>query len=211
MYIVVTRASFEASTIYAMDMSDPKDPVITGELALSGSPSYLIAAGENIIVAVGRFFVGYNPYTAHVTLQLTSIDVSLLFNPRLVDHWEDVPRNVPAMTQLTTTLSEHRAFLYDIDFKVLIVPTGTILYPCNSTDECFEPGPVEFDGFRVFKLFAIDHSSVKFICDLANKVKIGRAFVFKGDVTTMKGNTVLSHDLLTKSEDATAVTLSADC
>ena len=69
--------------LYALDLSDPSDPIVVGELKVPGYSTYLHPIDGNHLVAVGR---NADPVTGRVTsVQLSLFDVSDLAAPTLVD------------------------------------------------------------------------------------------------------------------------------
>jgi Beta propeller domain len=120
---------------------------------------------------------------------------------------------------------------YDTFGNVVYPESGAFMTSVVDDDaspgECWLETPAgdSFDGFRVYKIDATngitEHFSIKHATgDFENGgcygygYVVARSLVFDGDVMTMKGHTVLSHDLTTKEEAATPLDLdggSTDC
>ena len=129
---------------------------------------------------------------------ISLFDVSDFSNPtRIREYAEDTKSSSAAQY-------DHRAFRYLPQSKLLIVPLyiNTLFYAIKEKEF--------FDGFVVYnvdesqpfsKKFNISHVSgddaAKF-CWSKNKLA-SRSLVFNGQVTTMKGHTVLSHSLDTET------------
>ena len=104
-YLVTFR---QIDPFYILDMSDPKNPKMTGELKIPGFSSYLHPISENLILGIGQ--EGMN---AKVSL----FDVSDSTNPKeiskyeLSEYWSEVSSN-------------HHAFLQDEKHKIFFMPAG---------------------------------------------------------------------------------------
>lgn len=98
----------ETDPLYALDLSRPDSPVVTGELKIPGYSSYLHPLEENLLVGIGMEDGG---------VKISLFDVSDMKQPkevdvyRLRDYWSEV-------------LSNHHAFMQDADNKAFFVPTG---------------------------------------------------------------------------------------
>jgi inhibitor of cysteine peptidase len=104
-YLVTFR---QIDPFYVLDLSNPEDPKMTGELKIPGYSSYLHPLEENIILGVGM-----EDSNAKVSL----FDVSDPFTPKevskytLPEYWSEVNSN-------------HRAFLQDDKHSVFFMPAG---------------------------------------------------------------------------------------
>ena len=104
-YVVTFR---ETDPFYVLDLSNPNNPQMKGELKIPGYSSYLHPVSDNLILGIGR--EGSN-------VKLSLFDVSDASNPTekdkylLKDYWDKVSQN-------------HHAFLMDPDHKVFFMPGG---------------------------------------------------------------------------------------
>ena len=104
-YIVTFR---ETDPFFVIDLSDPKNPEIRGELKIPGFSSYLHPVSEHLILGVGR-------EGSYVKLSL--FDVSDAANPKeisrytLKESWSEV-------------LYNHHAFLMDSKHGIFFLPAG---------------------------------------------------------------------------------------
>jgi Beta propeller domain len=117
--------------------------------------------------------------------------------------------------------------IYAEDSGTVIVSTQTegsgtesTMVPSMISTECWYETQMGdwFDGFRVYKIdetngitvdFSIEHAKGGFANWGCNDVA-PRSLVFSGDLMTMKGHTVLTHNLTTKAEAATPLDLDGD-
>src|SRR3989344_510505 len=104
-YLVTFR---QTDPFYVLDLSDPQNPIMAGELKIPGFSSYLHPISENLIVGIGQD--GSN-------VKVSLFDVSSSKNPKEVDkyllseYWTDVSNT-------------HRAFLMDQKHEIFFMPSG---------------------------------------------------------------------------------------
>jgi inhibitor of cysteine peptidase len=102
-YIVTFR---QTDPFFVVDLSDPKNPKIAGELKIPGFSSYLHPLGENMILGVGM---------EDGKVKLSLFDVSDPENPVEIDRyllaesWSEV-------------IGNHRAFLADEKHQIFFIP-----------------------------------------------------------------------------------------
>lgn len=175
---------------YTIDLSDPENPVMKGELKIPGFSNYLHPVEDNFILAVGQ---DADENGIIQGLQVSLFNVSDLSNPvqmakEVVDGWS-----------YSSSQHDHRAFRYLPLTKKLILPIsmyGNINF---------------FDGFYVYDIepdfdpnieqgimfdFNISHSDFEEsnFCYSSQPLK-PRSLVFDGDLMTLKGYSVLGHEL----------------
>jgi inhibitor of cysteine peptidase len=104
-YVVTFK---QIDPFYILDLSDPKNPKMTGELKIPGYSSYLHPIAENRILGIGE---------EDRKVKVSLFDVSDKTNPReiakysLDEYWSEAGNN-------------HHAFLADSKFKVFFIPGG---------------------------------------------------------------------------------------
>lgn len=104
-YVVTFK---QVDPFYVLDLSDPKQPVVKGELKIPGFSSYLHPLAKNIILGVGQ---------ENGQVKLSLFDVAKAENPveiskyNLSEYWTEVSNN-------------HHAFLQDAKHKVFFIPGG---------------------------------------------------------------------------------------
>lgn len=104
-YIVTFR---EVDPFYILDLSDPANPRLAGELKIPGYSSYLHPITENLILGIGR---------ENLNVKISLFDVSDSSQPVELDktildeYWSNV-------------LETHHAFLLDPDHKIFFLPAG---------------------------------------------------------------------------------------
>lgn len=113
-YVVTFR---QTDPFYVLDLSNPKNPQLKGELKIPGFSSYLHPLSDDIILGIGR---------ESSKVKLSMFDVSNPSNPQEVDkymldeYWTEIQNN-------------HRAFLLDKDNKLFFIPGSRGAYIFNYT------------------------------------------------------------------------------
>lgn len=104
-YIVTFR---QTDPFYVLDLSDPRNPKMAGELKIPGFSSYLDPISKNLVLGVGQ---------ENGKVKLSLFDVSNPSNPiekdkyNIDDYWTEVQSN-------------HHAFQIDRKFSVFFLPGG---------------------------------------------------------------------------------------
>ena len=101
--------------LFAIDMSDPADPQVKGELKIPGFSNYLHAIDEDRLIGIGRHADEQTGLFADP--QVSLFDVGDLANPELLDRYTlDTGR-----TGGTNVVPDHHAVAYYPDHRVLTV------------------------------------------------------------------------------------------
>lgn len=184
-YVVTFR---QVDPFYTLDLSDVTNPLIAGELKIPGFSNYLHPVNEDLILAIGQ---EANEDGIQTGLQIAMFDVSDIENPIRTHQY------VETSWSSSEAQDEHKAFRYLPESKKLIIPLLR-----------YEP---YFDGFAVYdvdetdkfsKLFEISHvlgnsDAEQSIFCWGQESLPTRSLVFNGNVTTLKGHTILSTSLET--------------
>jgi len=102
-YIVTFR---QTDPFFVVDLSDPKNPKIAGELKIPGFSSYLHPLGENMILGVGM---------EDGRVKLSLFDVSDAENPVEIDRYM-------LSESWSEVIGNHRAFLADEKHQIFFIP-----------------------------------------------------------------------------------------
>ena len=109
-YMVTYR---EKDPLFVVDLSDPKDPKLLGKLKIPGYSTYLHPIDENRLIGVGK--------DDNRKLKISLFNVENRTNPIEVDKYVLPQYWSPA-------LYNPHAFLWDKDYKVLVIPAGNSCY-----------------------------------------------------------------------------------
>jgi hypothetical protein len=126
-YVVTFR---QTDPLYTLDLADPADPVVRGELKILGYSSYLHPVGEHELLGVGQ---DASPEGIRQGTQLSLFDVADPGAPRLLHR-----RALGAATSSDVEY-DHHAFLWWASLRLAVVPVSD-----------YESGqPAQAFGFRV--------------------------------------------------------------
>lgn len=171
---------------FTLDLSNVSNPVLKGELKIPGFSNYLHPVNEDLLLSVGQ---DADENGIQSGLQISMFNVSDIENPMRIHQY------VETAWSWSEAQGEHKAFRYLSASKKLIIPLFT--------------GTPYFDGFVVYdvdesrkisRLFEISHvlgdtdATGSTFCWSQDSLP-PRSLVFNGNVTTLKGHTVLSTDL----------------
>ncbi|WP_459202295.1 beta-propeller domain-containing protein [Methanococcus sp. CF] len=109
-YIVTYK---ETDPLLVIDLKDPENPEVIGELKIPGYSTYLHPIGNNKVIGIGK--------DDQNMVKISLFDITDLENPKelskysLNEYW-------------STALYEHHAFLWDSEKEILVLPAGSHAY-----------------------------------------------------------------------------------
>ncbi|MDV0447499.1 hypothetical protein MsAg5_13990 [Methanosarcinaceae archaeon Ag5] len=106
LYLVTYK---QIDPFFVIDLSDPENPAVLGELKLPGYSTYLHPVGENLVVGLG--------YSDDWKMKLTLFDVTNVSSPTELDSY------VFSNYSSSSALYDHHAFMWDADRNLLVLPT----------------------------------------------------------------------------------------
>jgi len=187
-YIVTFRI---IDPLYTIDLSNPYDAKVLGELKISGFSNYIhpitLQDDEKYLLTIGQ---EANETTGEqLGLQISLFDINDMYNPTLVQKRviEDTSSNAQY---------NHHAFRYLPKSQVLIIPVSSKPYKTKKKDL--------FDGFHLYtiapsninKIREVVHADfdlIKFYNNCFSNVYLdARSLVFSGDLVTIKGHSVMN-------------------
>lgn len=119
-YIVTFR---QVDPLYVIDLSDPKNPNVFGELKIPGFSNYLHPYNENHIIGIGKDASERTGVTEGLKIAL--FDITDVNNP--VVKSEIILGETGSDSDV---LRDHKAFLFDKEKELLVIPT--IIYETPS-------------------------------------------------------------------------------
>lgn len=120
-FIVTFR---QVDPLFALDLSDPTDPQVAGQLKVNGFSRYLHPVGDDHLLAIGRD-ADENGRTRG--LQVSLFDVSDLNNPTRVDQYLIQPDGGWSWSPAEW---DHHAFSFFPESGVMAIPTqGSVIHP----------------------------------------------------------------------------------
>ena len=103
--------------LFVVDLSDPRNPKVLGELKIPGVSDYLHPYDENHIIGVGQATEEVYGRVTFSGLKLSLFDVSDVSNPRELAKYEIGDRGTSS-----DALYDHKAFLFSKDRNLLVLP-----------------------------------------------------------------------------------------
>jgi inhibitor of cysteine peptidase len=172
---------------FVIDLSDPANPRVLGELKIPGYSDYLHPYDENHIIGVGINAVEADPglgdFSWFQGMKIALFDVSDVSNPREMHKVEIGDRGTDSYA-----LRDHKAFLFDQEKELLVLPILLAeLSPEKKASDAtppFEYGEFTFQGAYVFDL------------------SLSGGFDLRGRITHMDDNQQPSYDYYYGSGDA---------
>ncbi len=138
---------------FVIDMSDPYNPKILGELKIPGYSDYLHPYDENHIIGLGKDTVKSNSgdFSWYQGIKISLFDVTDVSNPRELDKIIIGDRGSDS-----SALSDPHAFLFSLEKNLLVIPMS--VYKGGSVNSW---GDETWAGAYVFDISAEDGISVR--------------------------------------------------
>ncbi len=135
--------------LFVIDLDDPKNPQVLGELKIPGFSDYLHHYDENHLIGIGKDTVDKGNFALLQGLKVAIFDVSDPKSPKekFVEIIGDRGTETPA-------LRDHKAFLFDKEKNLLVLPVILVEIPKKQKDEKSNImyGDVTFIGAYVYNL-----------------------------------------------------------
>ena len=107
--------------LFVIDLKDPQNPKVLGELKIPGYSNYLHPYDENHIIGVGKEAVDASDesrnFAYYQGIKIALFDVSDVSNPKEVSKF-----NIGDRGSDSEALYDHKAFLFDKDKNLLVLP-----------------------------------------------------------------------------------------
>ncbi|MBN1502801.1 beta-propeller domain-containing protein [Candidatus Woesearchaeota archaeon] len=108
--------------LFVIDLSDPKNPEVLGELKIPGYSDYLHPYDETHIIGIGKETAENEWGGVSIKgVKLALFDVSDVENPKMVDKYE-----IGTSGSDSEALHDHKAFLFDKKKGLLVIPVREI-------------------------------------------------------------------------------------
>jgi uncharacterized secreted protein with C-terminal beta-propeller domain len=134
--------------LFALDLSDPTNPKIAGELKIPGFSTYIHPMGENHLLTIGFNASDQGEFAWFTGLRMQIFDVTDLANP-ILDHYLDIGTRGSS----SEATANHLAFNYFAPKNLLALP----MVICEGGDLDGGYGvTTSFDGLMVFDVTVSD-------------------------------------------------------
>ena len=101
---------------FVIDLKDPRNPEILGELKIPGYSTYLHPYDQNNVIGIGQ--EGNN-------IKISLFDVEDVLNPKELSTYQVQQKTEEYYWSYSSALYEHKAFLFDRSKNLLIIPIST--------------------------------------------------------------------------------------
>jgi Beta propeller domain len=254
----------QTDPLFILDLRDPTNPQVGGELEIADYSSYLQSAGHYFLLSIDQ------AVDATDSIQISLFDISDVRNPHIVQSLLVASNSDHLSSSLArnTTEYDYKAARYFADHGLLIVPMtyyesgavsceyydmhwgmgmhgmqmngmgmgmddnghgpddsgdGSVSGGMVDNDHAIDTSPADcwnttggFDGFRVYTVSATAGIHEYMTIEHASDSSFARgcwssawlppqSFILEGDIITIKGHSILSHDLTTMQEIADIV------
>jgi uncharacterized secreted protein with C-terminal beta-propeller domain len=132
---------FIIDPFFVIDLSDPYNPRILGELIIPGYSDYLHPFGENLVLGVGMDAEEHRGMAWEQGIRMTMFDVSDFYNP--IDLFHIV---IGGRGTASEALHNPRAFLICTERNIIAFPVTLHGYNSSPTNQ----GPREFQGGLIY-------------------------------------------------------------
>jgi len=103
---------------FVIDLSDPHDPEILGELKITGYSDYLHLYDENHVIGLGKETIPEEgDFSWHQGVKISLFDVTDMCEPEEIAKYEIGDRGSDS-----PVLRDHKAFLFDRERNLLVIP-----------------------------------------------------------------------------------------
>jgi len=115
-YLVTFR---KIDPLFVIDLENPDEPRVLGNLKIPGYSDYLHPYDENHIIGVGKETVAaeQGDFSWYQGVKISLFDVSDVENPKEIDKYEIGDRGTDS-----PVLRDHKAFLFDRSKNLLVIP-----------------------------------------------------------------------------------------
>jgi len=114
-YLVTFR---KVDPFFVIDLSDPYNPKILGELKITGYSDYLHPYDENHMIGIGKETIAeQGDFSWYQGVKISLFDVSNYTDPKELAKYEIGDRGTDS-----PVLRDHKAFLFDKERKLMVIP-----------------------------------------------------------------------------------------
>jgi hypothetical protein len=136
--------------LFTLDLSDPANPRMIGELKIPGYSEYIHPLGNNHLLTIGKDAIPYESWAYYQGLQLSIFDVTDFKNPVLLHKELIGDRGTES-----GALQNHKAFTFWADKNLLAIPVD--LYEHQGKPQApWDRGIHMFSGLYVYRVKSDD-------------------------------------------------------
>jgi len=140
-YIVTFK---KVDPLFVIDLKNPENPKVLGYLKITGYSDYLHIYDENHVIGIGKETRGGDEsFSWYQGLKVSLFDVSDVENPTELGKFEIGDRGTDSIA-----LNEHKAFLFDKEKKLLVIPVSLAEINRSKYRECNESESNDYDSWN---------------------------------------------------------------
>ncbi len=133
----------QVDPLFVIDLSEPTNPKVLGELKIPGYSNYLHPYDNNFLIGLGKATkVDENDRVHTLGIKLSLFDVSDVTNPKEIDNYI-----LGDAGSQSIALYDHKAFLFSKDKNLLAIP---VILRSSSDDVSY--GKLDFSGAVIFNI-----------------------------------------------------------
>jgi uncharacterized secreted protein with C-terminal beta-propeller domain len=138
----------EIDPLFTLDLSDPRNPLVAGELKVPGYSTYIHPIGKNHLLTIGKGVVAENNGVWYQGLQMSLFDISDFANPELISIEKIGDRGTES-----EALFNHKALTFWTENNLIALPVS--LYEHLTPPPApWDYGTQTFHGLYVYKIKA---------------------------------------------------------
>jgi hypothetical protein len=148
-YLVIFR---KIDPLFVIDLSNPYNPKILGELEITGYSDYLHLYDENHVIGVGKETIAADEgdFSWYQGVKISLFDVTDMSEPKELAKFEIGDRGTDS-----PVLRDHKAFLFDKEKNLLVIPVAVAKIDESQYPNGVPPytqGEIIWQGAYVFTL-----------------------------------------------------------
>jgi inhibitor of cysteine peptidase len=168
----------QTDPFFVIDLKNPTAPFVAGELKIPGYSSYLHPYDENHIIGLGK---------ENSTAKLSLFDVSDMNNPVEIAKYV-IGENADYSDSIA--LSDPKAFLFDLQRQLLVIPVSTTTYGQINDGKTFppaEPGATGGSGSSTSTMAGYWQGAYVF------KLSADSGFTLRGEITHQDSTQIMPY------------------
>jgi inhibitor of cysteine peptidase len=136
----------EVDPLFTLNLSDPQNPALVGELKVPGYSTYLHPIGDDYLLAIGKDTATDTGAALYQGLQISIFDISDFTAPKLV-----ATKKIGDRGTDSEALFNHKALTFWPEKNLLALPVSLYEFPSPPEDP-WEYGTNTFNGLYVYRL-----------------------------------------------------------
>ena len=133
--------------LFTLDLSDPTDPKVAGELKVPGYSEYIHPYGENHLLTIGKDALDVEGNAWYQGVQLSIFDISNFSEPRLLHTARIGDRGTTS-----EALGNHKAFTFWEEYGLLAIPIDLYEHQNLPTEYPWQWGTLTYKGLYVYRV-----------------------------------------------------------